>query len=180
MSVFGLGGDKTGKSKNISVLSPEQTEVMRGYNQNILPYLSGYGSRLERLSQPAYNYNQGAFNEFYRTNVETPMRQQFRDEILPGIRSKGTPWSSVRAKAETRAGENLMNTLAAQRSKIGLSFMDKAAQQANLAANREIQMSPENILAKLLGTPQRENVVSPPQIGLLGGLFGGSGPLGLF
>lgn len=114
------------------------------------------------------DFDQEAFDEFFRGSVQQPLTQQFQEEVLPAI-SRSTAQSgafgSARRRADELATEDLVDALAQQRSTLAFgarqSAMDRAL-QAGLATPSVVGAE-GNILASLLSAGAVPRTVAAQQ-----------------
>ena len=161
----GLGGlligSSMGKKKGPEVvtqpaLHPGQEEVMKeltpAMKQIIADYMSGnaIAAAIARADTT------------FRETVETPMWNQYQNQILPQIQKSfagpGTFWGSDRARAETGAADDIAKYLAANRSQY-IALAEEAA--------RARQINQMNQVLSYIGLPTTVSYAIPQTPGLL-------------
>ena len=124
-----LSGELGGFNTNPE-LSGQGQDIQSMLN-SLLPMFEGGGSTLQDLlSGEAQN-----IDEVFTSTVQDPLLRNFRENVLPGIGRKygGNFFGSDRREADTRASEDLIQTLSSERSRFSFNA-NEAAQNRRLGA----------------------------------------------
>lgn len=128
-----------------SLLTPEQQTALA----DILPYLYG-----QATTSPQLGGTNEYLEDYFSSNVEQPLTQQYQNEVIPGIReSAGTLHSSTTGNQIQKANTDLANQLSSQKSNLyWQNYQSQLAQQQGSLAS----------LLAALGVTGVENIVNQP------------------
>ncbi len=130
---------------------------------------------------------------FFSANVEEPLTDRFKEDILPGISRRfaggGGFYGSERIRADQAAVGELSESLTRGRTQFVTGQERFRSEQLLKALGLQGQLelggfqaglAPQQLLAQLLGIPQQENIgfATPGTEGLLQGLSGAAGVAG--
>jgi hypothetical protein len=137
-------------------LHPGQEEVMKELTPAMKQIIADY------MSGNAIADAIASADKTFRETVETPMWNQYRNQILPQIQKSfagpGTFWGSDRARAETGAADDIAKYLAANRSQ----YIAQAEEAA-----RARQINQMNQVLSYMGLPTTVSYAIPQTPGLL-------------
>jgi len=124
-----------------TALSTASLTAMEQFAQNMYGGGAGADRGMKGQGEDALKHvlAQGPTNveDFYKTNIEHPMLESFKQDIMPAISREYTPsgfWSSERTRTEERSREDLLDALV--QAKAGLEYKSR---EDNL--NRLLQAS---------------------------------------
>lgn len=194
-----LGGDLEGFDMNPE-LSGQGQDIQDMLNSLLPMFGAGSSTIQDLLTGEAQD-----ISEVFTSTVQDPLLRDFRETVLPSIGRKfgGNFFGSDRREADARAGEDLLQTLGAERSRFSFQA-NEAAQDRRLGALGAIpglsdaaggfaqfgdleytrgqtaqdrRMELINALLEAVGQPTMENigVVTPGQPGALSAFLSGAG-----
>jgi len=130
----GMSGPAPAYPGRMYVPTTEAEQQYLWYVQGMLPDIMARSRALTRsLTQPAYEVNPQATEEFYQRGIRAPALYEFRNVTLPQVRESFVGpgfYGSARAEAEADAAERLALTLSQRRAE--LAYSDELARRKAL------------------------------------------------